>query len=116
MKTIDEQTNSRILKTIGENLELIRLEAQIPDSDVIRRGGIKRDSWYNLKSGENVTMVNFIRALRGLDRMDLLKELLEYENSPGPMDLVQEKKQTYPKRIRSRNTNSSGDFQWGDEK
>ena len=51
---IDFETLSDTLITekLGKNLERIRFQKQIQESELIRRGGIKKDSWYNHKSGK----------------------------------------------------------------
>ena len=108
-------SNETILETIGRTLERLRVEAQLPDSEVVSRGGIKRDTWYNLKAGKNVTLVNLVRALRGLGRLDLLDPLLAQADEVRPMDLVKEKRSALPRRIRTRKPHASGPFTWGDE-
>ncbi|RKX76767.1 MAG: hypothetical protein DRZ90_09440 [Spirochaetes bacterium] len=118
MKTIEYSSNDAILKAIGENLERLRIEAQIPDSDVIRNGGIKKDSWYNLKAGRNVTLLNLIKALRGLNQLTLLETLSSNSRSPSPMDQVRESSMSFPKRIRrpsGRPVENNRSFKWGDE-
>ncbi|GEM_PF-4730997 len=118
MKTIEYSSNDVILKDIGKNLERLRVEAQIPDADVIRNGGIKKDSWYNLKAGRNVTLINLIKALRGLNQLALLDALSSNNRTPSPMDQVRESSRSFPKRIRrppGRPVNNNRPFKWGDE-
>lgn len=118
MKTIEYSSNDVILKDIGKNLERLRIEAQIPDAEVIRIGGIKKDSWYNLKAGRNVTLLNLIKALRGLNQLALLETLSTNTRNPSPMDQVRESSRSFPKRIRrpsDRPVENNQAFKWGDE-
>ncbi len=119
MERIEYITNEAILKAIGKNLERLRIEAQIPDSEVIRNGGIKKDSWYNLKAGRNITLLNLIKALRGLNQLALLEALSSHNRMPSPMDQVRDSSRSLPKRIR-RPSGKPGEntqpFKWGDEK
>ena len=87
-KDIQVLSDTAILKAIGENLERMRREIRIPDSEVVRRGGIKIGRWKNLKAGENVTMGNFLKALRGLGKLHLIEPLGTHESKPSPMELV----------------------------
>ena len=112
-------SNAEILKSIGRNLERMRIESRIPDSEVISRGGIKKDSWYNLKAGKNITLINLIKALRGLKKLSLLEALVEGKKLPSPMEQVMEGKVHYSKRIRQssvRKKENNEKFKWGDEK
>lgn len=115
MKKLDSVSTDEILRRMGRNLEYMRLEAQIPDSEVVSRGGIKSSTWTNLKAGRNVTIANLIRALRGLDRLSLLEPLVNEEPPESPMSLVDGGHRTLKKRIRRTESSGKGDFRWGDE-
>jgi hypothetical protein len=71
-----KNSNEAILCRIGARLERLRLDSNIQDAQVIQVGGIKKDAWYNLKSGKNITLINLIKALRGLDALHLLDDLI----------------------------------------
>lgn len=115
MKDIHELSDTAILKAVGESLERMRREARIPDSEVVRRGGIKIGSWKNLKAGENVTMVNLIKALRGLGMLHLMEPLAAHESKPSPMELVRNTSSKVQRRFHRKSEESSGGFRWGDE-
>ncbi len=119
MSSVENLSNTEILKSIGRNLERMRIESSIPDAEVISRGGIKKDSWYNLKSGKNVTLVNLVKALRGLKQLELIKPLVEEKEVQSPMEQVREAAVHFPKRIRrpsGRKIEQNEKFRWGDEK
>lgn len=103
-----------ILSVIGENLEEMRVESQIPDSEVLSRGGIKSSTWTNLKAGKNVTLMNLIKALKGLDRLHLVEPLVDYEKPVSPMSLTKDSG-GLKRRIRKKTDGSKNAFLWGDE-
>ena len=104
---------------IGRNLEEMRVESQLSDSEVLTKGGIKSSTWTNLKAGKNVTMTNLIKALKGLNRLDLLEPLADYERPVGPMSLVRDsgglKRRIRTKKNGREDPEGKSTFQWGDE-
>jgi hypothetical protein len=72
---VSELSNESIVARIGNRLECLRINSDLQDSTVIQKGGIKKDAWYNLKGGRNITLMNLIKALRGLDALELLDNL-----------------------------------------
>lgn len=107
---------AEILKAIGKSLELMRIEAQLPDADVVQRGGIKETTWKHLKSGRNVTTANLVKALKGLGRLAILDALVNHEIPPSPMDLVRKSSTRLKRRIRKKKREVSAEpFAWGDE-
>jgi hypothetical protein len=115
MKDVNLMSVEEILEKIGTNLEKMRIESQIPDSDVLAKGGIKSTTWTNLKAGKNVTLANLIKALRGLNRLPLLESLIDYQRPVSPMDLVKDSGDGLKKRIRKKKDGPGGAFRWGDE-
>jgi hypothetical protein len=115
MKNLELMSVEEILVRIGANLEEMRIESQVPDSQVLSRGGIKATTWTNLKAGRNVTIANLVKALRGLDRLHLIEPLVEYERPASPMDLVKDSGGGLKRRIHKDKVGTEEAFHWDDE-
>jgi predicted transcriptional regulator len=104
--------DKEILKELGKRYESIRLEKGLSNEDVAKKGGTTTDAIYRFKSGKGISMINFIRIMRGLDNLDKLEKLLqEVEFSVRDLKPI-----VKPKRIFKTKKTGSKDFKWGDEK
>lgn len=103
--------DEQILIELGKRYEKIRLEKKMSDLDVSLKGGVPTNAIYRFKKGQGISFTNFIKILRGLDKLDKLDSLFQEVGFS-----ITESKKKKPKRIfKSKKIESPDDFKWGDE-
>ena len=102
-----------ILKDIGTQVEKLRLENRIKESDIEMLSGVSRKTYYNFKNGKSgLSLKNFIRILRAINELERLQRLFPETDTYSPANPKDHRK--LPKRVRDRES-SDRDFLWGDE-
>jgi predicted transcriptional regulator len=84
----------QLIATMAEHYDAYRVNQSLRDEDVIARGGVAKSALYKFKRGENISLSNFIKILRGLGAEDKLESLLAL-----PEQLVVVNKKPPAKRV-----------------
>ncbi len=113
-KNIKMLSDEQILGELGSRFEQLRLAARLPDQEIFARGGVKKDALANFKKGRNISLLNFVKILRGANLLDELEQLLHRKDLFSPMALLENPQLAAPKRIRQKK-NKPMSFRWGDE-
>lgn len=102
-----------IIRALGKKYEKLRIEKELSDEDVSVMGGVSKDAIYRMKRGENISLVNFIKILRGLSELDALENVIKEVEDLNIRDIYLKKK--VKKRIFKKTKGKDTDFKWGDE-
>ena len=105
----DEDT----LKDIGHKIEYLRRTKGLSDDELSRLGGVSLDAIYRIKKGKNINLLNFIKILRALDKIDALESLLNVKEQFSPVQAQNNTK--LPKKIHKSKTTKSTNWQWGED-
>ena len=101
-----------IIRDLAEQVDKIRIEHHIKETDIEEATGISRKTFYNFKQGSTgtslKTLIRFLRAMGELERLKLMFQESE-SYSPRAKNGVE-----LPKRVRDKQK-PDGDFKWGDE-
>lgn len=68
-------TTEEMERQLGEALCALRLQKNIPQSELSRQAGLSINAIRRLESGEGATLTTFIRVIRALGRQDWLNGL-----------------------------------------
>lgn len=108
-------SDDQILRELGRRFEQRRLAARIADRDVFSGGGVKKDALAHFKKGKSVTLLNFIKILRGANLLDRLEQLFPESPAESPMMQITRSLKSAPKRIRARKPLTlKPPFEWGE--
>ncbi|MCQ2216102.1 MAG: helix-turn-helix domain-containing protein [Bacteroidales bacterium] len=108
MENIDMLSDTEITKRISEKLKELRLKQNITRQDVSISSGVSMSSIVRMEDGEIKSFESFLRILRTLGRIDILRPLLEEEEiSPNEYyKLMHSAKAKQRKRASKSNTNN----------
>lgn len=101
-------SDTEITKRISEKLKELRLKQNITRQDVSISSGVSMSSIVRMEDGEIKSFESFLRILRTLGRIDILRPLLEEEEiSPNEYyKLMHSAKAKQRKRASKSNTNN----------
>lgn len=105
--------DEEIIKELARRYEKMRIYKELSDEDVSQNGGVSKDAIYRMKRGENISLTNFIRILRGLSELDALDNTIREVQELSLEDMFYKKK--VKKRIFKKTKGKDTDFKWGDE-
>jgi len=109
-------SNEQILKELGRRLEACRLATGLSDRALFRAGGVKKDALAHFKKGRPVSLLNFIKILRGVKLLDPLESLIPEVDPESPLAQVSRAPSRRPRRIRKPKVRDvQAAFRWGDE-
>lgn len=74
-------------KSLGEQLQKLRLLKNLDQQTVAEQAGISERALRNLEAGRGSTIATFVRVLKVLDRTDLLTSL-NPTSTINPMDML----------------------------
>ena len=95
-------SDTQILQMLGERYEEFRLHRQLQDKDVMNAGGVTKDAINKFKNkGGNITLLNFIKILRGTGQLEALSHLFNVPPSLPKDDVP--KVSRIRKKIRKKN-------------
>lgn len=83
MEDVKWMTDRAILKRIGEQIKTWRLEMNLSQVHLANKTLLSLATIYQIENGKGTSMLNLIKVLRILDRLDALSQFLqEKELSP----------------------------------
>ena len=99
MEAIDD-----LLLRAGKLVREARLNRDMTQMELARDSDMSLGALQNLESGKPVRLDTFLRALRTLNRLDVLDNLDEGFDQPSPMELlrISQKKPAKPQRASRR--------------
>jgi len=92
------QTDKALLKELGSRLRMTRLNQNITQDELARRSGVGKGAVRAAELGGNPTLLNLLRILRTLEKLDHL-DLFLPETGPSPLQMV---KMRGKQRLRAR--------------
>lgn len=113
-KKLERLSDSAVLEELGRRFEMHRRNLRIPDQELFDRGGVKKDTLAKFKKGKNISLVNWIKILRGAQLLSRLDLLFEDVPSFSPIAMMNQKHIALPKRIRQKSQTPKS-VHWGDE-
>lgn len=113
-KNVFMLSDQQVVEELGERFEAYRLASGLADRDIFARGGVKKDALASFKKGQNISLLNFIRILRGVGRLDALAQLFPDVETFSPVASVLREPAHKRSRIRKK-SKSTKLFKWGDE-
>lgn len=108
-------SDQQILKTLGERFEYYRRVQQMQDQDIFKNGGVKKDALASFKKGRNVSLLNFIKILRGAGLLSHLETIIPENQNFSPIEEIESKSNKHPARVHKKKSKKDKTFQWGDE-
>ena len=111
---MQEFTSQAILNELSKRVKNYRLDMELSQAEFARKAGVSLRSIVNLESGADVKFSNFIKILKALELADNL-ELLIPDVTKRPSSFLETKKQKLRAR-KSKKTEETSGFKWGDEK
>src|SRR5262245_43056207 len=84
-KMLEFLSDFQILAELGRRYEDHRRASRLPDQDIFATGGVKKDALAHFKKGKNVSLLTFIKILRGARLLGDLDRLLRPIDSFSPM-------------------------------
>lgn len=117
MKLESSNSDSVVLKEIGERLARTRLERNLSQEQLANEAGVSKATIERLEAGEPVKSTSLVRALRALGRLEALDQLLP-EPLPSPIERLRLKGRQRQRAGSSRLPRApeeSGPWRWGDE-
>lgn len=76
MKNINLYNDEEILKLLGKRLRDLRLAQDMTQQALAKASGLSVFTITQTENGHNVSMLNIIKGLRGMGRLDLLSTLV----------------------------------------
>ena len=108
-------SDKQVLKILGERFEAYRRAQSLQDQDIFDKGGVKKDALANFKKGRNISLLNFIKILRGGGLLGFLEPLIPEVETFSPIHEIKTNKKKPPARIHKKSDSQDKKFQWGDE-
>ena len=113
-KNLDSLLNDdAILEEIGLRLQRRRLDMEWTQAELATHAGVSKRTIERMEAGNSTQLVSFIRALRALDLLPALDEVLP-RPGPRPMELLSMKGEQR-KRAPRKKSDAHGEWTWGEE-
>jgi hypothetical protein len=103
--SLELMSDEQVLEALGEKFEAFRLSKGLRDQDVRETGGVSKDALHKFKNqGGNITLINFVKILRGSGELSALERLfnvppsLPKKDSKKPVARIRKKKVNKPIR------------------
>lgn len=91
MRLENENTDAAVLVELGLRLSRARLARNLTQEDLALAAGLSKSTVERLETGRSVQLTNFIRALRALQLVQNLDQLVP-ASSPSPIDQLKRHK------------------------
>lgn len=92
------QSDKALLKELGYRLRTTRLNQNITQDELAKRSGVGKGAVRAAELGGNPTLLNFLRILRALEKLEQLDFFLP-ETGPSPLQMA---KMQGRQRVRAR--------------
>ncbi len=102
-------TDSAIIAEIGHNLKSIRLQKNISQQKLSEISGLDRTTISRMERDGNATLINVVRVLRALNKLDVINAFQAPPNI-SPMQMLKSKKKE--RKYASSKRRTSGDPPW----
>lgn len=104
--------DDEILSELAGRIDLLRRSQQLTDKELVEKSGSSLAALNRLRSDKSgISLLNFVRLLRGLGLLERLDKLLEVDSGYSPAAQTETE---LPKRIRKKKSRPD-DFVWGDD-
>ena len=122
MSQFNNLSSERIEELIYEQLESIRIQKNISQTELAESAGISRRTISRMENGQGISFNTFIRIMQAFHLTDRLSALFATEAEQiSPVDRVQEKRKSVRYRAsgkrkkKSSNKKSDQRWEWDDE-
>lgn len=102
-----------LLAELGDRLRATRILAELSQAELAEQAGISRRTVAKIESGEPVTTLSLMRAMRELGLLEDLDTILP-EDRLTPVEVVENKRRRRQRVSRKRGEVKRGDWTWGD--
>lgn len=107
-------TDKHILEVLGKRLESTRLHNGIKDKHVLKDGGVTSDALNKFRQASGgITLLNFVRLIRGVGELNQLEKLLVVEEA---FTFKQSRTSTKKRRVVDPRNKTDKPFEWGEDK
>lgn len=107
-------TDEQIIEALGNRLESTRLHNGIKDKQVLKDGGVTSDALNKFRQANGgITLLNFVRLIRGVGELKQLEKLLFVEEE---FSFKQSRTVTKRKRVVDPRNTKKTSFEWGEDK
>ena len=89
-----------LVAQLCKEMKRMRLDRDLSQAEVARRGGLDRTTVVKLEAGRAATLLTVVQVLRAIDRLDVL-DLFHTEPQPTPY-MVMEQQAAYYRKQRTR--------------
>jgi len=116
MKISNLTTDQAVLSELGRRLADYRLQRHMTQAQFAEAAGVSKRTVERIEAGESVQVVNLVRALRVLERLEGLDRFLP-EPSANPIDLLERHGKVRQRaRPSARSEDEGGEpWRWGDD-
>lgn len=108
-------SDQQVLEELGRRFDVLRKRRRIPDQELFERGGVKKDALASFKKGRNVSLLNFVKIVRGAGLLEELARLFTTEDDFSPVALTEGRTAEVPRRISKKRRAAVPGFHWKDE-
>lgn len=113
MNLSGNENNTIILLELGKRIKNMRISMDLKQAELAEKSGVSLKTLSRIESGENVSIENFLNALRALDLIQNLNLLIP-DQEFIPTELIKSKNQR--KRVsRKKKETEARRWKWGDE-
>lgn len=113
MKITGNESNTYILKELGNRLKEIRVNAGITQEEMSERSGLSLSSVRRIENGDNVKIENILNIMRALSLIGNLEVVIPEQIMSPSMNLDVGKKR---QRAVSKKKNTNSEWKWGEDK
>lgn len=115
MKIDGQTSDATVLDELGSRLARTRLERNVSQEQLAADAGVSKSTVERIETGREVKLSSFVRILRGLDRLEILDQLLP-EPLPSPIErakLQGRRRQRAAEPRRKEEAEQPGPWRWG---
>ena len=115
MKIDNLLADDAVLAELGQRVTEARLAVNLTQAGLAEAAGVSKRTVERLEAGDGAQLLNLVRCLRALGKMDGLERLVP-ELPRSPIDLLERRAEASRARARpDRKPASSAPWTWGDE-
>ncbi|PHS12298.1 MAG: hypothetical protein COA86_18530 [Kangiella sp.] len=81
MQKFTTLSDQQILSELGQRFDKKRIQKGIMDKSLIKQGGVSSDALNKFRQASGgITLLNFVRLLRGINELDALEKLISVDS------------------------------------